>query len=252
MNSMKHILGQMRRADHDYHLIEDGDRIAVGLSGGKDSSLLIYSLYIYQKLAEKSLGKRFEILGIHIDLNFGEEDFTPLWNFLDRYQIPYVAEKSRIADILGLYLKDGKVQCSRCSQLKKGAVIKTAKENGCNKIAYGHHADDAIETLLLNMIYGAKIASFEPNMYLSRENIRLIRPFIYCEERDILKTAKALELPRLSSGCPMDGVTKRSEMKELLKQIEHDYPGAKKNLLTSLTNTAQAALWQRSEEDDPE
>ncbi|MBQ1810192.1 MAG: tRNA 2-thiocytidine(32) synthetase TtcA, partial [Erysipelotrichaceae bacterium] len=181
MNSMKHILGQMRRADHDYHLIEDGDRIAVGLSGGKDSSLLIYSLYIYQKLAEKSLGKRFEILGIHIDLNFGEEDFTPLWNFLDRYQIPYVAEKSRIADILGLYLKDGKVQCSRCSQLKKGAVIKTAKENGCNKIAYGHHADDAIETLLLNMIYGAKIASFEPNMYLSREDIRLIRPFIYCE-----------------------------------------------------------------------
>ncbi|MBQ1289055.1 MAG: tRNA 2-thiocytidine(32) synthetase TtcA, partial [Erysipelotrichaceae bacterium] len=101
MSSMKHILGQMRRADHDYHLIEDGDRIAVGLSGGKDSSLLIYSLYIYQKLAEKSLGKRFEILGIHIDLNFGEEDFTPLWNFLDRYQIPYVAEKSRIADILG-------------------------------------------------------------------------------------------------------------------------------------------------------
>ena len=248
--NMKHILGQMRRADHDFHLIEDGDKIAVGLSGGKDSSLLLYSLYIYQKLAEKSLNKRFEILGIHIDLNFGEEDFTPLWDFLDKYEIPHISVKSRIADILDLYLKDGKVQCSRCSQLKKGAVVKTAKENGCNKIAYGHHADDAVETLLLNMIYGAKIASFEPNMYLSREDIRLIRPFVYCEEKDILKTVKSLEVPRLKSGCPVDGKTKRTEMKELIRSIEHEYPGARKNILTSLSNLEQVSLWHKEKEEN--
>lgn len=246
--SIKNILAKIQKADRDYHLINDGDRIAVGLSGGKDSTLLLHCLKLYQPIAFGAMGKKFDVCGIHINLNFGEESMQPLVDFFAKTDVELHFIDSKISDILHLYLKNDRVQCSRCSQLKKGAMVKAAKELNCNKICFGHHADDAIETLLMNMFYGAKIASFTPKMHLERENIDFVRPFLYCEEKEIIATTKHLNVPRIKSGCPVDGKTKRAYMKNLLTQIEKDIPGAKKNLLKSLHNPHQLQLWNEEKE----
>jgi len=248
--SLKKILGSIQQADRDYNLISDGDRIAVGLSGGKDSNLLLYALNCYRKIAKKKLRKHFEVIGIHIDLGFGEEDMQPLYDLFKAEDVEIVVVKSKIAQILDLYKHNDRIQCSRCSQLKKGAVVKTAKDNGCNKIAYGHHGDDAIETLLMNQIYGAKLATFEPSCFLSRQAITLIRPFCLCWEKDIKNCGLSLGLPALKSGCPMDGYTKRQTMKDLLKDLEKQFPDIKKNMLHSIYNTKQMKLWQPIEYKD--
>ena len=241
--TIKKLLSSLRKADEDYELIKDGDVIGVGLSGGKDSSLLLYCLYLYQFLVAGTFNKHFKIIGIHIDLNFGEDDFAVLKKWFEPYDITIYEEKSFIADILKRNLKNDAIQCSLCSKLKKGAVIKAAKQLGCNKVAFGHHGDDAIETLLLNMIYGGKIATFDPKMHLTREDITFIRPFIYAFESDLKKALKELDLPKIKSGCPNDGYTQRQNIKELLHKIYHTYPSAKENFLLSLHNKEQLNLF---------
>ncbi len=241
---MKKILAQVRKADSMFHMIEDKDRIAVGLSGGKDSGLLLYTLYLYQFLYRNTYHKDFEIVGVHIDLNFGEDEFTPLLEWFSQYPIEIHTETSKIADILDRNrTKKGKIDCSLCSTLKKGAVIRAAKELGCNKVAFAHHADDAIETLLMNMIYGGRIATFDPKMYLTDSETTFIRPFCLSFESDIARTCKQLNIPRISSGCPNDGYTKRQEIKELLHSIYHTYPQAKENFLLSLYNKEHLNLF---------
>ena len=241
---MKKILACVRKADQDYHLINDGDVIGVGLSGGKDSNLLLYALYLYRYLAKNTFNKHFDVIGIHIDLNFGEEDFNTISDWFSKYpDVRIHREESKIADILKLNLKNDAIQCSLCSKLKKGAVVKTAKELGCNKVAFGHHADDAIETLFLNMIYGGKIATFDPQMHLETQDIDFIRPFIYCFEKDIKKACKELDLPKIKSGCPNDGFTKRQDIKEMLNSLYHTYPQAKENFLLALHNNEQINLF---------
>ena len=241
--STKKLLSQIRKADNMFNLIEDKDKIAVGLSGGKDSSLLLYMMYLYKFLFENTYKKTFQIIGIHIDLNFGEEDFSALLNWFSKYQIEIHTEKSKIKDILQLNLHKDKIDCSLCSTLKKGAVIKTAKELGCNKVAFAHHADDAIETLFMNMINGGRIATFDPKMYLTNSETTFIRPFCMSFESEIAKTCKQLEIPVIKSGCPNDGYTQRQEIKELLHSIYHKYPGAKENFLLSLYNKEQLNLF---------
>lgn len=243
--TIKKVLAKVRKADEQYHLIEDGDYIAIGLSGGKDSSLLLYTLYLYQFLCRNTFNKNFKIIGVHIDLNFGEEDFSVIEDWFKDYNIPLYYEKSKIADILNLNLKNDSIQCSLCSTLKKGAVIKAAKSLGCNKVAFGHHADDAIETMLLNMIYGGRIATFDPMMHLEREDIDFIRPFILSFESEIKKAIKELGIPRIKSGCPNDGFTKRQDIKELLNDIYHQYPQAKENFLLALKNTDKVNLFKK-------
>ena len=240
---MKKILAQIRKADNMFNLIEDGDKIGIGLSGGKDSSLLLYAMYLYRFLYENTYHKSFEIVGIHIDLNFGEDDTEPLNEWFSQYPIDIHYESSKIKDILELNLNKGRIDCSLCSTLKKGAVVKTAKSLGCNKVAFAHHGDDAIETLLMNMIYGGRIATFDPKMYLSNSEITFIRPFCLCYESDIRKTVKQLDIPIVRSGCPNDGNTKRQEIKELLHSIYHSYPQAKSNFLLSLYNKEQLNLY---------
>lgn len=247
---MKKILAKIRKADELYSLIEDGDRIAVGISGGKDSTLLLYALHLYQYLCKNSLNKNFEVIGIHIDLNFGEEDFKPLIDLFKKYNINYISEPSKIADILKINLKNDKIQCSLCSKLKKGAVIKTAKKYHCNKVAFAHHADDAIETLFLNMIYGGKLATFDPKMYLTNSKITFIRPLIKVYENEIIDAVKRLKLPKLKSGCPNDGYTKRQDIKELLASIYQQFPEAKDNFLLSLHNKKQINLFDLKKNKD--
>lgn len=241
--SMKKILSTIRKADEMFSLFEDKDKIGVGLSGGKDSSLLLYSLYLYKFLFENTYHKTFDIVGIHIDLNFNEDDFTPLLEWFNKYPIDIHSEKSKIKDILELNLHKERIDCSLCSTLKKGAVIKTAKQLGCNKVAFAHHGDDAIETLLMNMIYGGRIATFDPKMYLTNSQITFIRPFCLTFESEILKTCKELEIPVVKSNCPNDGNTSRQEAKEMLHALYHKYPQAKDNFLLSLYNKDKLNLF---------
>ena len=241
--SMKKLLSQIRKADQMFSLIEDHDKIAIGLSGGKDSSLLLYAMYLYRFLAKNSLNKEFEIVGIHIDLNFGEEDIAPLLDWFRQYPVEIFHESSKIADILKLNLHKDRIDCSLCSTLKKGAVIKTAKALRCNKVAFAHHADDAIETLVMNMIYGGRIATFDPKMYLTNSETTFIRPFCLSFESDIAKTCRQLEIPIIKSGCPNDGYTKRQDVKEMLHRIYHEYPQAKENFLLSLYNKEKVNLY---------
>ncbi len=242
---MKKILAQVRKADRMFSLIEDKDRIGIGLSGGKDSSLLLYAMYLYRFLYENTYRKTFDIVGIHIDLNFGEQDCVPLLEWFSRYDITVHCEQSQIADILKLNQHNGRISCSLCSTLKKGAVIRSAKSLGCNKVAFAHHADDAIETLLMNMIYGGRIATFDPKMYLDHSETTFIRPFCLSFESDIARTCRSLEIPIIKSGCPNDGYTKRQDIKELLHSIYHEYPQAKENFLLSLYNHEQINLYHK-------
>jgi len=242
--SIKKVLSSTRKADEMFNLIEDGDKIGVGISGGKDSSMLLYILHLYQYLASNSLDKKFEIIGIHIDMNFGEDDPTELEEFFKSNDIPYYFEKSLIKDILDKNLKNDRIQCSLCSTLKKGAVIKAAKKLGCNKVAFGHHGDDAIETMMLNIIYGGRIATFDPKMYLTTSQITFIRPFALTFENDIKKACKEINMPVISSGCPNDGYTKRQDIKDLMHSIYHQYPHSKENFLLSLYNTDKVNLYK--------
>lgn len=243
--SFKKILGAVRKADVDFDLIRDGDRIAVGVSGGKDSLLLLEALYRYQLIARRYDQKGFEILGLHLEMGFPDMDFKPVRDYMEAHHIPYVDYPTRLYDILKLHPTSSRsVDCSLCSKLKKGAIVKAAKEYRCNKIAFAHHADDAIETLFLNMIYGGRIRTFEPAMHLSNSGMDFIRPFIYCFEADIREAAvNELKLPIVQSTCPNDGFTKREAVKDLLKALYSQYPQAQRNFLGSLSNTDQTMLW---------
>jgi tRNA 2-thiocytidine biosynthesis protein TtcA len=241
MNTLKRVLGSLRKADVDYHLIENGDKIAVGISGGKDSSLLLYCLYLYQRFSKKD----FEVSGLYINLGFGAEDMRPLQDFFAPYGLKIRECESQIAQILDLKRdKKGRIECSLCSQFKKAAVINAAKEAGCNKVAFAHHIDDALETLLMNAIHGGRIATFEPQMHLTRSDMTFIRPLIYAHENDIARTVSQLQIPIVHSGCPNDGNTERQKMKLLLKQLYHDYPSARDNFPKMLHNPQQLKLWE--------
>ena len=235
---LKKILGSIRKVDETYNLIEPNDKIAVGVSGGKDSVLLLYCLNLYRKFADKP----FDVMGIAIDLGF-KNDLTPIVEFFKQLDIEFIIEPTHIGKILNLNLNKGRIDCSLCSNLKKGALIKVAKDHHCTKIALGHNADDAIETLLLNGIYGGKLAVFDPKQYLSRDNVSFIRPLIYAYENDILATCIKQQLPIVSSNCPKDGHSKRQEMKEMLNALYIKYPQAKSNFLLMLHNDVQTSLW---------
>ena len=241
--STKKLLAQIRKADEMFSMIEDRDKIAVGLSGGKDSSLLLYMLHLYKYLFENTYNKTFDFVGIHIDLDFGEQDISPLLDWFKKYNIEIHCESSRIREILELNKHKDKISCSICSTLKKGAVIKAAKQLGCNKVAFAHHGDDAVETLFMNMIYGGRIATFDPKMYLTDSETTFIRPFCLSFESDIAKVCRKLEIPVIKSGCPNDGYTKRQDIKELLHHIYREYPQAKENFLLSLYNKEHLNLY---------
>ncbi len=237
---MKLLLRKMAHADYDYDMIENGDVIGVGISGGKDSTLLLYALNKYRI----KTGKDFKIIGIHIQMGFNGDDFEPVQTFFNELGIELYQISSSIAKILELNkTPDGRIRCSLCSKFKKAAVITEAKKYGCTKIAFAHHADDAVETLMLNAIYGGKLNTFDPKMFLSESKITFLRPFIYVRESEIIAQTQQLKLPVIRSGCPMDGITKRQEIKELLTEIYVRFPQSHDNFLKMLHNPDQLHLW---------
>ncbi len=244
--SLNKLLGMIAKADKDYGLIDNNDRIAVGVSGGKDSMLLLYALNAYKLIAKKYHDKDFEVVGIHLEMGFDNMDFSSVNSYCKENNIEYHDIPTQIYEILKIQSNDdGTLKCSLCSKLKKGAVIKEAKRLNCNKTAFAHHSDDAVETLFLNMIYGGRLSTFAPKMFLTDTQMTFIRPFVYINENEIINMCNKLNLPLVKSTCPMDGYTKRQEVKELLNDIYNKYPMSKANFLKMLYNEEQLDLWEK-------
>ena len=233
------ILGDIRKADQDYHLIDDGDRIAVGVSGGKDSMVLLTALHMYSKFADRN----FEVVGIHIKLGFPNMDFSEVVAFCRQQGITFYQYDSQVYEILKRNPdKEGNIKCSLCSKFKKATVIDAAKKLNCTKVAFGHHSDDAVETLLMNAIHGGKLATFLPKMYMSRTDTTFIRPLVYSYESDILSALERNQIPFVKSTCPNDGYTERQAMKDMLQEFYRSYPMAQKNFIRMLYNEDQVEL----------
>ena len=241
--NLQPILRAVRSADQDFGLIQPKDKIAVALSGGKDSMLLFLALKMYQKFDNTD----FELVGIHVDVGFEDFEHEKMKKFAEKYDLELHIVKTRIFKILQLEknMKNDNIQCSLCSTLKKGVLFEKAKELGCNSIALGHHGDDAIETLLLNMIHGSKIATFQPKQYMSRMDMNMIRPFIYLKEKEIIEYCQLNDVPSVKRVCPNDGFTKRQEAKEMLNKLYTHFPQAQDNFLHSLDNLNQISLWKK-------
>lgn len=240
---LQNILRQIRRVDQDYSLIEDGDRIAVALSGGKDSMLLFLALSQYQKFKNKN----FELMGIHVDVGFENFDHEAMTEFAREHHLSLHIEKTDIFRILQMEKNRssaGKIQCSLCSTLKKGVLFDKAKEFGCSKVVFGHHGDDAVETLLMNMIHGSKVSTFSPKQYMSRMDMYAIRPMIYLQESEIIEACRENKIPSVRRVCPNDGFTERQEAKELLEKLYERYPMAHDNFIHALSNQEQLSLWK--------
>ncbi len=221
----------------DYNLIEQEDRIAVGISGGKDSITLLYALRHLQRISKVD----FSLQAIHLGMGW-EQDFTPLKTFCEEIQVPFHHELTQIAPIV-FEARQEKNPCSLCAKLRRGALNNTAITLDCNKVALGHHLDDAIETLLLCMFYEGRYSCFMPKTYLDRKNITVIRPMIYVKEDAIKQVVKDLEFPILPYLCPAAATTKRQEMKDLIQQLERQIPGVRDRLLSSLQHVNVDHLW---------
>ena len=241
MRAIRKVLASIRNADLRFSLINQGDKIVVGVSGGKDSLVLLYALNLYRKFAQCD----FEIIPVMLDLGFASFDPSAIQEYVRTLGMELViADASTVYPILSKHTKEGgHLPCSICSRMKKAAINKVAKGLGAKKVAFAHHAEDAIETLFMNELYGGRIATFVPKMHLQKADIDFIRPLILCRESEIEKTAREEKFPVMKSPCPSDGFTTREDVKNLLAGIYKKYPDAKENFLTMLYNYEQEDLW---------
>lgn len=228
---MKKLLSLTRAAVDKYNMIEAGDKIAVGVSGGKDSLALLYAL---AKLRD-FYPKPFSLVAITLDYQFNgiAEDYTAIEALCKKLQVEYIVRRTNLWEVIFETRKE-KNPCSLCAKMRRGLLHDTAVANGCNKVALGHHLDDAAETFLMNLLNGGKIGCFSPVSYLSNKKLYLIRPLIFAFEKDVAAAARRANLPVVKSRCPMDKVSNRQNMKELLKALEKDYPAVRKKIVGAL------------------
>lgn len=226
---MRRILSTMRRAIQDYNMIEAGDKIAVGVSGGKDSLALLAALAAYRRFSKVP----FEVMGITIDMGFDGVDYSLVAEFCKEICVEYISKKTNISEIL-FDIRKEKNPCSLCSKMRRGALNDLAKENGCNKVALGHNNEDVLETFFLSLFYEGRLNSFSPVTYLSRRNLTVIRPFIYAAEGDIKGYAKRDRLPVVENPCPMDGASKRQDMKEFINNRNKEDRHFKARIMTAI------------------
>ncbi len=232
---LRNILSSLRNADMHYSLIDDKDRIVLGLSGGKDSLCLLYALSLYQRFSKKN----YEIFPVLLDLGFKDDyDFSPLKEFCSSLGYPLKIVDSRfVYSALVTHTKEGKhVSCSLCSRMKKAAMKDVAKELKANKIAFAHHHDDLVETLAMNVINSGKIATFTPKMEWKEEKITFIRPFIEVEEKELRGLANDLSFPIFDLGCPANKHTERQNVKDFLSSLYKKNPEIRKNISRCLIN----------------
>jgi len=220
MNGSKRLLSYVRRAAEDYKMITDGDVIAVGVSGGKDSLSLLYALAMMRRFYPE----KYEVKAISVDMGFDGADFSAIEAFCEKLNVEFIKVPTEISKIIFDIRKESN-PCSLCAKMRRGALHSAAKENGCNKVALGHHFDDVVETFMLNLFYEGRIGAFRPVTYLSRTEITVIRPLIYMPEKDIRYFAQNENLPVMKSPCPADGNTEREKMKQLLRTLDRENRG---------------------------
>ena len=228
---LQQLLSYTRKAVDEYGLIDEGDHIAVGISGGKDSLTLLYALHGLRRFYPK----KFELSAVTVDLGYSECDFTPVVHLCEELGVPYKIVKTDIAHILFDERKESN-PCSLCAKMRKGALNQAVKEMGCNKVAYAHHKDDIIETMLLSLIFEGRFYSFSPKTYLDRMDLTVIRPMLYVDEYDVIGFQNKYQLPVSKNPCPADGYTKREYAKELLAQLTRENPGVKERRFSALVN----------------
>ena len=201
-------------------MIEPGDKIAVGVSAGKDSLTLLCAMAELRRFYPVP----FELIAITVDMGFEGADFSPIQQLCDQLEVPYHVIPTQISSIIFDVRKE-KNPCSLCAKMRRGALHNAAKELGCNTVALGHHFDDAVETFMLNLFFEGRIGCFSPVTYLSRVDLKMIRPMLYMPEKDVRYFASKASLPVIKSPCPADGNTQREEMKQLLKDLDRKHDG---------------------------
>jgi tRNA(Ile)-lysidine synthetase-like protein len=239
---MKHILGCLRKCDQDFDLIKDGDNIAIGVSGGKDSIVLLNAMRLYRYYAKK----KFNIKAVSIDL--GQKDFfdsEPIKKLCDRWSIEYHVVKTNIAEVVFEGRRE-KNPCSLCSKMRRGAQHEWCHENNCNKIALGHHRDDALETFMMSFLFEGRISTLSPITWMDRSDMEQIRPLLYCPEKEIISAINRLNLPITKKTCPVDGKTNRQNMKDLIKSFQKIAPDPEKYMLLALKKTHNYNLWDNN------
>ena len=222
IKALNDFTGSVRRAVDDYGMINEGDRVAVGVSGGKDSMLLLAAL----RQLQSYYPKRFELGAITIELGFEGMDFTPVKRFCEERGIEYTCVKTDIKEVV-FDVRQEDNPCSLCAKMRRGALNNTLRERGMNKLALGHHFDDAVETFMMSLLFEGRLSCFQPVTYLDRSGVTQIRPLIYAGEQRIANLAAALELPIVENPCPQDKTSKRYEIKQLLKSMCGEYPDMK-------------------------
>ena len=228
---MQEIMGYIRRAVEEYRMIEDGDTVAVGVSGGKDSVALLAGLAGVRRF----VGIDFTLKAVTLDNCFtGEEgDFSPIADLCGSLGVEYILRRTDIGQII--FGERGESNpCSLCARMRRGVLHDTAKANGCNKIALGHHFDDAVETFLMNLFNEGRIGCFSPVSYLSRKDLTMIRPLIFATEREVRNAVNRAGLPVVKSKCPVDGCTERQWTKEFLYDMEKTHPGITKRIFGAI------------------
>ena len=226
---MQKMMGLMRRCIDDYHMIEAGDRIAVGVSGGKDSLTLLTVLAALRAYYPKP----FELEALSIDMGLGGMDFAPVEALCRKLDVPFTLRHTEIGKIIFDYRKE-KNPCSMCAKMRRGALNDLISEHGFNKVALGHHFDDAVETMLMSLLYEGRIGCFEPVTYLSRTGVTQIRPMLYVGEQAIEHFAARMQLPVVHNTCPADKHTKRQEIKELIVTLQAQYPDLKTKIFGAM------------------
>lgn len=222
---MQKILGYMRKAIDNYNMIEEGDKIAVALSGGKDSITMLMGL----KNLQRFYPKKFEIIAITINPGFEGFDLNLLKNICKNIDVPLIIEDGHMKEIV-FDIRKEKNPCSLCANIRRGMLNSIATREGCTKIAVGHNEDDVLETFLMNLFYAGSINTFAPISYMDRSKMTLIRPLIYAPEKYIRNFVKRNNITVMPKACPMDGISKREDIKNLLKNLQKDIPNIRANL----------------------
>ena len=229
--TLHRVMSYVRKAVDTYQMIADGDKIAVGISGGKDSLTLLYALSEMRRFYPNL----YELYAVTVDLGFGNLNLNEVEKLCSQLNVPYKIISTDIAEVV-FHKRQEANPCSLCAKMRKGALNNTLKEMGCNKVAYAHHKDDVIETMLMSLIYEGRIHTFSPVTYLDRTDLTVIRPLIYMSEADVIGFTRKYQLPVVKSPCPADGHTKREYVKQLLHQLNLENPGVKERMFAAIEN----------------
>ena len=232
---MQKILGGLRKACEQFNLIEDGDKICVGISGGKDSLTLLSALARYQKFSPQ----KFSLVAVAIDLSGGKHDYSHIEKFCKGLNVPFDKVNSNVFEVV-FEIRKEKNPCSLCANMRRGLLNSRAKALGCNKVALGHHKDDMIETFLISLFFEGRLSTFKPKSYLSNTDLFVIRPLIFCSEEEIKRVSEGY--PILKNTCPADKHTERERAKNVLENFEKLYPNCKEKLFTALVHTERYNL----------